>query len=309
MRALPEERGEETGRRHVKLHLFKLMISSCITARNRTMPLGVHKIGAAVQMPIMIIASGTAAPLRRCAVCGRESRGRELNLNMAIMQKVESRALAECTLWIVVIALAFYMIRTAFNSTIHAERNVISYTVILKETVSINGSHRPGVEVTRAVRSDGSEMFRMVETTPGRPMSSLRDIQFASGKYVFVNDLQGFKNTIERPAPAVPMLRDPASRCVNSLDGMPFVPGQVVIGEETVVGIRAVKIQASNAMWWFAMECGCAMIRSRVDFGDKGGVSEKELVSLIPGEPAPELFDVRTDFTEVPRSQVAKSVR
>ncbi len=89
----------------------------------------------------------------------------------------------------------------------------------------------------------------------------------------------------------------------------PFVPGQIVLGEDRISGFRTVKIQANNATWWFALDYGCAMVKSRVDFGEQGGVSEKNLVVLTPGEPAPDLFNVRSDFREVPRSKVATGSR
>ena len=63
------------------------------------------------------------------------------------------------------------------------------------------------------------------------------------------------------------------------------------------------KITNNNATWWVALDYGCAMVKSRVDWGAQG-VSEKNLVALIPGEPEAALFDVSAQFREAPFSEM-----
>jgi len=91
-------------------------------------------------------------------------------------------------------------------------------------------------------------------------------------------------------------LRDPGNNCLIS--GFPETPD----GEEVIAGYRAVKLTSGVTAQWFALDYGCALIKDRAEWPD-GQMSEKRLVALIPGEPAPSMFDDPAGFQEVPPSR------
>ncbi len=75
---------------------------------------------------------------------------------------------------------------------------------------------------------------------------------------------------------------------------------EILDGEEMVSGYRAVKVRAPSqgATWWFAPDYGCAEVKSVFSFPD-GQSTEKELVSLVPGEPSPDLYAVPANYREM----------
>jgi hypothetical protein len=79
-------------------------------------------------------------------------------------------------------------------------------------------------------------------------------------------------------------------------------PDEVFLGEERIAGYRAAKITNGTITSWHALDYGCALVRQRWEFGGPE-VSEKELVSLVPGEPDPDLFAVAPHYREVPPSE------
>jgi hypothetical protein len=88
--------------------------------------------------------------------------------------------------------------------------------------------------------------------------------------------------------------------CVNSLAGTPITtpPSDTFVGEETIAGYRTAKIVAGIITSWYALDYGCALVKSRWEFSATE-VSEKELVALVAGEPDPSLFDVPAHYREV----------
>jgi hypothetical protein len=66
-------------------------------------------------------------------------------------------------------------------------------------------------------------------------------------------------------------------------------PPASVIGREDISGYRTVKLSRGNETYWYALDYGCAMVRSRSDLGAEG-ISENRLVALIPGDPDQSLF-------------------
>ena len=121
-----------------------------------------------------------------------------------------------------------------------------------------------------------------------------------------MNELAETKTSklLNRNTNAASWQRDPRSLCINSLAGkrMTSLP-ETVAGEEIIAGYRAVKIKASDKVtWWFALDCGCAMVKSRMDFSENE-YSEKNLVALIPGEPDALLFHVPEQAREVSPSE------
>ncbi len=99
--------------------------------------------------------------------------------------------------------------------------------------------------------------------------------------------------------------RDPNSKCINSFAGEPFVgePKEFISGEETISGYRTVKITRNDATSWFALDYGCAIVKSRMDWCGQG-FTDQNLVALIPGEPEAALFDASAQFREAPPSEM-----
>lgn len=189
----------------------------------------------------------------------------------------------------------------------------IPYIVILHETIfRPDRSSMRSVELTQAIRSDGSFAWRSVyekgddenEVVPQEKIHKERNIRFASGIQVLINELTNTKSTVVNKDNPARWQRDPNSKCINSFAGTPMVssPTEVISGEEAVAGYRAVKIKNNNITWWFALDVGCAMVKASYDWG-KQGSGEKNLSALIPGEPEAALFDVPADIREAPPSE------
>ena len=175
----------------------------------------------------------------------------------------------------------------------------IPYTVTLRETLhGPNGTTTPGSEYTHAVRSDGSTLMRWV----GK--GSQRLLYFSSGFQVDTNEGTNTKSSMRKPnANPASWQRDPDSKCLNSLAGQPMTsPPETFVGEEAIAGYRTAKIADGIITSWHALDYGCALVKQRWDFSATE-VSEKELVSLVPGEPEATLFDVPAHYREVPPSE------
>jgi hypothetical protein len=131
-----------------------------------------------------------------------------------------------------------------------------------------------------------------------------RIIRFASGFKVTINELADIKSTIVDRGKPARLQRDPTSKCINSFAGTAMVdsPQEVISGEEAIAGYWTVKITSNGYTAWFALDHGCAMVKSKMDWG-KQGSSEKNLVALIPGEPEAALFDVPANVREAPPSE------
>lgn len=180
----------------------------------------------------------------------------------------------------------------------------VPYTVVLDETVEGSAGKTKGLTVTIATRSDGSQVLR-AESFGSSWSRILRYIDFATGEHARIDEIEEMKTTFadsRRPTP----MRDPLSSCLNGLDGKPFGTGEVLIGQDVSNGYRVAKIGDNWAVRLYAVDYGCAMIGSRVDFGN-GNISDKKLVSLTPGEPQSLLFQVPDSYREVPYSTLFAS--
>ena len=86
--------------------------------------------------------------------------------------------------------------------------------------------------------------------------------------------------------------------------------GEVLSGNEDVNGYHTVKIAVKTAKdtltTWFALDYGCAVVKFEANW-EGGARTEQELVTLLPGEPSPALFDVPADFAEVAPSKMLPS--
>jgi hypothetical protein len=180
----------------------------------------------------------------------------------------------------------------------------IPYTVILRETVhQPNGTTTVAMEVTWAIRSDGSTVRRFVHKSDRA--DSQRTVQFSTGLEVAINELTNSKTSMMKKSllPASGWQRDPSSRCINSLAGKPMTSTtETFVSEETVAGYRTAKVVSDVITAWYALDYGCALVKDRWGF-ETGEVSEKELVALTGGEPNPALFEVPANAAEVPPSE------
>ena len=211
-----------------------------------------------------------------------------------------------CAFWVLVIALTLNAFRIHLPS-LKADllpAKVVPYTVVLEEfALQRDGSALPSFRLTQAIRGDGSRAWETTNTNPANPPSSERILDFSSGKkmYIFKMPDQQLKTTTFDPARnlAANWLRDPGNNCLISgfHDEKPD-------GEEVIAGYRAVKLKLTSVptAQWFALDYGCAPIKDRAEWPD-GQISEKRLVGLIPGEPAPSMFDDPAGFQEVPPSR------
>src|SRR6266568_1694539 len=178
-------------------------------------------------------------------------------------------------------------------------RGPIPYTVTLKETIhGPDGTDTPSGEITQAVRSDGSTLWRWA----GK--GSQRTLYFSSGLHVDTNELTSAKTSTMNPNqnPAS-WQRDPNSICLNSFAGKPITSqSETFLGEEIVAGYRTVKLARGIGTEWHALDYGCALVKDRWDFSTTE-FSEKELVALVGGEPDAALFDVPANYREVTPSE------
>jgi len=175
---------------------------------------------------------------------------------------------------------------------------VVPYTVVLQEfALQRDGIAVPSFKLTQAIRGDGSQAMEMTSSDPARP-SSERILDFSSGKKMYIMQRQQLKTTTFDPPKNLPAhwLRDSGNNCLIS--GFQQKPD----GEDVIGGYRAVKLTYGSTTQWFALDYGCALIKDRAEWPD-GQMSEKRLVALIPGEPAPSLFDDPAGFQEGPPSR------
>lgn len=206
------------------------------------------------------------------------------------------KILALIALYAIVVMLAANTARLAVPRARAQVVSVVPYTVVLAETITgPSGQRQPGPLQTWAGRSDGSVAVRM-----GLPSSGNREIYFASGIHVLLNDVARVKSTTQR-AVEYSWARDARENCTRRITGVPLKRNADPVREQ-MAGYRAVRIQQSDSTTlWFALDYGCALIRQRMDFGAQGA-SDLELVSLTPGEPDTALFTTPSYYTEGPPS-------
>lgn len=168
------------------------------------------------------------------------------------------------------------------------------YTVILRESaVDANGKNELVHRYTFATRADGGSVFMLEGPLGSGAGRATRNIQLPSGVEVKVNDQLKRKSTLRI---GVVRRRMPADRCVITGSEEQFG------GFEDVAGQRAAKVTRGSRESWYAIDSGCALVRERMAWKE-GGVSEKTLVSLTPGEPDARLFEVDA-YEEVPPSRL-----
>lgn len=179
----------------------------------------------------------------------------------------------------------------------------IPYTVRLVESVHApNSEVNIAQEITYAIRSDGSFLQRFAHMKNGS--SKERSVRFASGVVVALNELTLTKSTTsDNSINPAQWQRDPGAKCLNTFAGTPATSGpEILSGEDIVKGYKTVKVTSGAVSTWYALDCGCAVVKAVADWGDKG-FSQYDLIELIPGEPAASLFMIPEKAAEVPPSK------
>ena len=203
----------------------------------------------------------------------------------------KQNALNACFLFAIV-ALSIPLIR---RMTLIVRANGISpYTVTLKLTVhDAQGKQlTPEVITTTAVRSDGSRSITSLQSR-ATVVDATRYVHMASGGLVTIGDLMKIKTSWNRPTPDITdWYRDPSRNCAVTLSGKRVRTSRLETfsGEEYLGNIRTAKITHDSNAEWFAIQAGCAMVKARYDFGERG-INEQNFVSLTVGQPLANLFD------------------
>src|SRR5579859_6802078 len=212
------------------------------------------------------------------------------------------RRLVAYIFWAFVIALtvnAFRIHQRTLKAALLPAK-AVPYTVVLQEFwLNRDGTVVPSVRYTYAIRGDGSRAMEFTSNIPASP-GTKRILDFSSGKEMQIFYPQQLKSTMFDPAKfqVAYWLRDSGNNCLIS----GFTAQEKPDGEEVINGYRAVKLMDGFATHWLALDYGCALIKDRAEWPD-GQVSEKRLVALIPGEPAPSLFDDPAGVQEVAPSR------
>lgn len=190
-------------------------------------------------------------------------------------------------LGVTVTVLTIVAIRWAVPAVSGNAPAMVPYTVVLAEALTApDGTQRTAALRTIAVRFDGSTL----QAFGAEGTNRVRHLDLATGARIKTNDALRLKSST-RGSPNAFLQPNPELKCVAR-------PRDTVLGEDSVAGYRAVKLQSGQPTVWLALDYGCALLRQHVDSGDRGK-SETELVVLTPGEPSPSLFHIPSDFREV----------
>jgi len=180
----------------------------------------------------------------------------------------------------------------------------VPYTTVLQEySIREDESNAPTQRVTFALRSDGSRLIETVDND-GASGSSERILEFANGERAYLMDSSRTKSTTYDPEQIRPdtWLLDPSHDCLSVKER----PNEMVLGEESISGYRAVRVAEGPVTRWLALDYGCAPVKEHADWGG-GDASEKRLIALIPGEPSGTLFEVPSEFKEITFSMMFRA--
>jgi len=144
-----------------------------------------------------------------------------------------------------------------------------------------------------ATRSDGSTVFVSIRSA-STAQAPIRILQLATGFRGYVSDANQQKYMKASVALSPQDVRAPSSLC--KIGGQ-----ESAISQEQISGFRAEKVSIGNITSWYSLDHGCALVKQHVDWGD-GGMTDKYLVILSPGEPDASLFSVPSNYADVPES-------
>jgi hypothetical protein len=223
------------------------------------------------------------------------ARGRVMTIAYGRSTKI-ARHTANVLFWLAAIVLTINLVRGAIPraKAQSSAAAVVPYTVIYElHLIMPDGREHPQSPtiMTYALASDGSRAFRMESTKLHE-----RIIELASGKKQTIFDTLGKKSTEFNPEPIKPQdyVRSAANHCVGSAN-------ESFAGEDQISGYRVARITHPGGSSFYALDHGCAPLGLKQDWGEKGR-NETRLVSLVAGEPSPELFADPPSYQEVPPS-------
>ena len=213
---------------------------------------------------------------------------------MNLSRPVRSRLNA--MFWVLALVLALNFFRTRLPRAHAQTLRAIPYTVVLDQRLIMpDGTTVPALTITWAIRSDGSRVNKIVGNTP--PALVERIIDYANGREVYAFDLTRQRATRnDSSLVASRWLRVKEQNCQ-------LLTSEAVAGTEIVGAYKAVKLSQPKHDSWYAPDFGCALVRDRMDWGDKG-VNETDLVSLTMGEPSPDLFAEPTDYAQASQMDI-----
>lgn len=170
------------------------------------------------------------------------------------------------------------------------------YTVVLQES-----THGPSADVaqstmTMALRGDGAFLVQFEH--PVGPVLQ-RTIELPTGVTVVVDDIRHRRTSRSaRSGVSFRARMDPARGCVENDAGELVFPGQVAGSSERIAGHDTVRVASAQSTFWFALDLGCATLKSTTRMSD-GGTNEKVATRVTPGEPDTALFAVPDSYAEV----------
>ncbi len=202
--------------------------------------------------------------------------------------------------WIVSAALVMSLAWTTYRHVTLLKvraHSVAPYTVVRTE----NGYDEAGAlkyvnQYVDALRSDGSQVHQVATSIENR-----RRIEFATGDEIQTNELLLRKSTYPKKSAGISAWRDPDASCRVAGDDRWVVEGtEVISGHPTVRHVLPGEKRKMTV--WYALDAQCALVQLRFEHED--GITVQSLASLSVGEPVSALFDVASNYQEVPPSKL-----
>jgi hypothetical protein len=229
---------------------------------------------------------------------------------MSLLIRLPLRSLLLRTVWLSIFLLAVNAIwlttsaaqapqQLAAGGELVAARQ--PYTVVLRESLLLPSGDVTGQgTLTMALRSDGAYAERYEHFGIQNPLIQ-RTIDLASGINIVVDDIRELQTTRVKRVGAMSRARmDGTKDCLQNSLREVVVPGNIV-GKERIDGYATVKTLVNNTTTWFAVDLGCAKVKSRTRLED-GTINQKVADRITPGEPDQSLFFVPARYEEVPPS-------
>jgi len=185
--------------------------------------------------------------------------------------------------WVATALLAINLGRMAYTGLRPVRAAPAAYTVMRTDyAYDKMGILKHTTSYVDAVRSDGSHAWSGSDEAVQQ-----RDLYFANGDHVQINDRIGKKSTFSQQG--LPAQRDPQSSCTTPAESK---AGWTPVGIDTIGVYRAVrvtKVGRRTMTVWYALDLGCATLQARLEH--ETGVTEQKLSAVVLGEPNAALFE------------------
>lgn len=185
----------------------------------------------------------------------------------------------------------------------HSSSTVLQpYTARLKAVLrNADGTETVKWFETYSLRQDGS-IVRKEEGLRASGPYIYRDVYLRTGQHISTDDVAELKNT-GAIGSSWRYVRDPASQCLQTMEGEAVSDSERVVGLETFIGHHAVRIHQRLSTDLYALDLSCALLYAKSN-QPGNTVMSKELVELAPGPPDTTLFDIPGYFREVPVTEL-----